>query len=550
VKTLGKTKLQIKNQSAFLTQIASVYQSFLRAAMEYVDNAVDATATLRQADPGFVGRVRIDIDTSDRRVIFEDNCGGMSPATLIGLLGDIGNSKKRGQSFTNGQFGFGVHSFRGFARYARFRSRSGNGPTAEILIDRDLGEDAEIPCNDVSSLRPLSYLGTEVSISGFDGGVFKKGVLFEGIISEIRQHFDDVLRSGIIQIEVSVDGASTVAISHFDYASLPGEAIHEELALPSGGSISADIKVLDKIAEQRPPLLTIKGRRIQEIAELRSFRAFARSAGRSTSIWNNPLVVGGVEVAGALHPTITRDDVKPGEARDEAYGALLALQLKIEDLVRERLDQKRQQAYDDLAKKISDCLAQVLKNYKLRFDSDSGADAGDGKGKQAGGTEPFGGEKPGGGGPGGDGVGGDGNKKGTDGETGPGTGETGGGDSGPGKAENAGAGNGAAVSAAPEIRFSDHPEYDQRVIAFGRILEVNTAHPDFISRRTATAKVGPRLVSYVAQVVAGPCVGFLYAKRGKPLAAANVAEQVTDVAVQLEGMLTETGVVDELLAKA
>ncbi len=554
MKVLGRAKLQIQNQSAFLTQIASVYQSFLRAAMEYVDNAVDAASTIRQNDDAFIGQISINIDTREKSISFQDNCGGMSPETLIRLLSAVGNSQKRGQAWTNGQFGFGIHAFRGFAKTATFQSKTSSGITAQIQIDRDAGESESIPCSDVSDTGPLTYAGTKVTISRFDTGVFKKSGFFEGLIAEIRQHFDDVIRTGIVRITIAVDGGHSEVVTAFDYSALPGETITETLSLSNGSQLRADLKVLDKISESRAPALTINGRRIQQISELRSFRSFAKAAGRGTAVWGNPFLVGSIEVAGALEPTLTRDDVKAGETREEAFASLLELQLRVEEAIRERMEQKRQQAYDSLAKKVSDCLASVLRKYKIQFDFDAGSNSSEGISQKSDGPNPFGGDQPGGGGAGGDGVGGGGHKKGDGGDTGPGNSDTGGGDKGPGKSQKDGDGDGGVGSssgAAPQINFSEFPETDERVIAFGSTLTVNTAHADFASRKVdGSATVGTRLVAYVAQVVAGPCVEFLYAKRGKPLIAANVANQVTDIAVRLESLLTETNILEEMIARS
>lgn len=97
--------------------------------MEYVDNAIDAAEGHRRENSMFVGKVLIDIDLTKKVVSFSDDCGGMSPDQLLALLNSIGESSKKSVPWANGQFGFGVHAFRGFARYATFSSyRRGSSP--------------------------------------------------------------------------------------------------------------------------------------------------------------------------------------------------------------------------------------------------------------------------------------------------------------------------------------------------------------------------------------------------------------------------------------
>ncbi len=120
---IRKTKLRIREQGELLNQIAGTYKDFFRAAMEYVDNAVDAAAMLHQSGLSVVPTLKIHIECTPKRVSFTDNCAGMSPQELCDLLSEVGRSKEKIFLWANGQFGFGVHAFRAFAREASFISR-------------------------------------------------------------------------------------------------------------------------------------------------------------------------------------------------------------------------------------------------------------------------------------------------------------------------------------------------------------------------------------------------------------------------------------------
>ena len=60
---IERTRLRIRDQAELLNQIAGTYKDFFRAAMEYVDNAVDAATSVRQSGGRSVCVLRIHIDT-------------------------------------------------------------------------------------------------------------------------------------------------------------------------------------------------------------------------------------------------------------------------------------------------------------------------------------------------------------------------------------------------------------------------------------------------------------------------------------------------------
>src|SRR3989344_2288216 len=132
MKVVFKTRLKIRDQHELLNQIAGTYKDFFRAAMEYIDNAVDAASMRKEAGDTIKPVLMIEVDNSNKRVSFTDNCGGMSPEELGELLSEIGRSKKKTVSWANGQFGFGVHAFRAFAREASFTSKKKGSQEANI----------------------------------------------------------------------------------------------------------------------------------------------------------------------------------------------------------------------------------------------------------------------------------------------------------------------------------------------------------------------------------------------------------------------------------
>ena len=85
--------------------------------MEYVDNPLDsAEAQLRRqiphGDPQAYSQaltIFVDLDVKNARLSIRDNAEGMTREDLKRIIVNVGESKKRGVSWLNGQFGFGIH---------------------------------------------------------------------------------------------------------------------------------------------------------------------------------------------------------------------------------------------------------------------------------------------------------------------------------------------------------------------------------------------------------------------------------------------------------
>jgi hypothetical protein len=544
---VAKVKLMIRDQSELLNQIAGTYKDFYRAAMEYVDNAIDASVILLQRGELIKPVLKIHIDTVGKKVIFTDNCGGMGPQELCELLSEVGRSKKKAVPWANGQFGFGVHAFRAFAREATFISKKKSNQEAKIKIDRSFDETVEVPCESTDG-KQLDKPGTRVIISRFDPQVFKKSIFMKMLISEVEHHFDDVLRAKLITITVTEDNSKAYECKHFDFNELPGTPLKKNISVCVNADekeITVDLKVLDRVQDNRLPVLTNKQRRIQTITDLRSYKIFVRNAGKTAFIWSNPFVVGSVEINDLCSPNLTRDDIKDSSARDALYEKLLAVQMELQSLVDDIMNRKTQESFKKLGALMSDCLSRIMRSFKLQFEQTAPT----GKpGKyerrmvEEMGDVPFGGEEAGGGGIGPNEVG-SGGQPSLQGRGGIGD-KTFGGGEGPNRK---GIGSGyseeqVVKSSGPRIEFQNHAGED-RVIDLGNSLIVNTQHPDFIQRNTSKSgkiKLDARLLNYVSLVIAPPCVHRLFEKKGMVPNALEAGTNIVDLSTRLEQELIST----------
>jgi len=544
---ITETRLMIRDQSELLNQIAGTYKDFFRAALEYVDNAIDAATILRQHGESIDPILRIEIDTPAKKITFIDNCGGMSPQELCDLLSEVGRSKKKAVPWANGQFGFGVHAFRAFAREATFISRKEGYPEAKIKIDRTFDETTDVPCETTDG-KHLSKHGTQVTISRFDPQVFKKSIFLRILVSEIEHHFDDVLRAELIKIFVSEDNAKAHQCKYFDFSPLPGSQLKKEVSLNIEGvkkKVNVDLKILDRVQENRLPVLTNKQRRIQTIADLKSYKSFLRNAGEASYVWSNPFVVGSIEINDLCSPTLIRDDLKDSPAREALYQQLLLIQAELEKSVNDIMNKKEQESYKKLGNLMSDCLSRILRSFKLKFEqiAPTGKPGKYEKGLyEETGDIPFGGEGPGGGGPGPDGVGSGGHPS-IHGRSGVGEIDFGGGEGLQQKGTGPGASEEQVVSSpGPRIEFQNHAGAD-RVIDLGNSLIINTQHPDFIKRnvsKTGKIKLDARLLNYVSLVIAPPCIHRLFERKGKVPTVLEVGTNIVDLSTRLEQELIST----------
>ncbi|MBU4350702.1 ATP-binding protein [bacterium] len=369
---LGITKLNIADQNAIINQISNTYKDFFRAAMEYIDNSIDI-ATINKInglDRNY--KVHINIDTYNKIISFLDNCGGMSPDELCNLLSNVGLSTKKAVSWANGQFGFGVHAFRAFAKTAQFISKKKNYPACKIIIDRDKTEHDEVYCKKVPD-DTLVEEGTEVIVSNFNKHVFKKNEMKRKLSEEISRHFDDILRGELIDVFILENGSNKIKLLPFDYRNMDGiEFPKKKIKVESRSKtlfLDIDLKILDQPQKNRLPIIKNKGRRIQSIADIPSYKKHLNSIGKNNYIWgNNEFIVGSIEINDFCSPKITRDDLIDNEERNIFYKELVEIQGEIEELFNKKQYLKKQEHLDEISHKITNCLNNVMRNFKLKFE--------------------------------------------------------------------------------------------------------------------------------------------------------------------------------------
>ena len=142
--------LQISSPALLLNHMAERYSSTSRILMEFIDNSLDDAEAFYDTEAGAYSRsvsISVHVSREDRTIRIVDDCRGMAPPTLSRVVMRVGESRKRGASFVNGQFGFGMQAFRAACSSLTVLSRTsapseaGGAPPAEVAyqiqVDRE-----------------------------------------------------------------------------------------------------------------------------------------------------------------------------------------------------------------------------------------------------------------------------------------------------------------------------------------------------------------------------------------------------------------------------
>jgi Histidine kinase-, DNA gyrase B-, and HSP90-like ATPase len=519
--------LQISDPASLLNEVARRYGSSERILMEYIDNALDDSEILyrdnAEAYP-FEVRIEIIIDRHQRYVTIRDNCCGMKRDDLERIVGKVGESKKRGITWVNGRFGFGVHAFRAAAESIRFRTKNKYDDHLELKLRRSQHRDIRRPWARPEPFPTDTETGTEVVVGPFDEEWFDS-VTVATIKHEIESHFERLLARPNLTITVQEWGGEPAFCEPFAYEQIPGKDFRRDLEIEFNFAlhlIEVHLKVAEAEVPGRAARFFSRGRRINEIAEIKSF---IRKSTHRTSVWGHPNLLGYIEVGEIVRPIITRDDFDRGRGRTALYDAILTLEDEIRAAINQINEEQRDSSLNRLEDVLRDVLDDLAREDRLRLRSEPTPGAEQGKAVNGGGAE-------------------DGDEGGADGppnETGGGAGGAGAGadtgpnpeDKGPLNGQNEG---GEQINPDPnenqgaqrkrsgfDIQFGEYlPTLNgqlRRSWLLGGTIFINRAHPDFKDRlsynRQGRARFTDRLGAYLAATVSIHYKDQFYARYGR-----------------------------------
>lgn len=368
--------IKIKVSPRIVSNIARIYQSTSRIFMEYIDNSLDSAEKLfnnNNRQYPYQIQINVKIDPYEKTVTFEDNCTGMDKDNLLRIVQNIGDSNKKNDFTTNGQFGFGIHAYAACSNRMEVSTITLVSDIAyKIKIDRNAyTEDGEIP--DLIEIKKEDILiksGTILKLFDFDDNWWKE-IDPQELKNEIEKHFEQLLTRERLQIKI-IYGKKEEICQPFNYDSFLGTKIEKEISQLEKNKnklfveppIKIYLKITEDIIPNKRPIFVNKGRRIEEVQAIKSFRAKSKYR---TGLWGHNNLTGYIEVAGLLDPTLPRDDFERSADRQRVYEEILKIEDEINDAlqaINKRSENVNMNKLEDL---LSSALSKLARQDYLRF---------------------------------------------------------------------------------------------------------------------------------------------------------------------------------------
>ena len=361
--TPGTIDLVISNPVILLNEIAKRYESNERILMEYVDNALDDAEVLYRQNHNFYPysiEIDLTVDFSSRSVAIRDNCRGMPRDVLERIVRNIGESDKRGLTWVNGRFGFGVHAFRAAAESICFQTKHEFSSHHVLEFNRDQLYGIKEAQRSDEPFPTSSHTGTLVTVSKFDHDWFST-VSIASIKQEIERHFERLLNRPGLRIQVGEVGKTPQVCQAFDYRAVAGLEIQRHLELACQGE-SYPVELYLKVAAEPLPgqnaSFFARGRRVAAVSEIKSFM---RRSHYTTSLWSHPNLAGYLEVGEMVQPILNRDDFVRTKRRQILYDAITDLEPDIRLALQQINRDERQNTLEQLEGTLHSALADALK---------------------------------------------------------------------------------------------------------------------------------------------------------------------------------------------
>jgi hypothetical protein len=263
---------------------------------------------------------------------------------------------------TNGQFGFGIHAYAACADKMEVTTLTLASDVAyKIKVDREAyTEDGEISnLIEIPRSKIPFKSGTVVKLYDFDSDWWKE-ISPKELKDEIKKHFEQLLARDQLEIKIAY-GREEEICQPFNYDSFLGTKIEREIyEIENRGvkktlqsPIKIYLKITDDIIPNKRPIFVNKGRRIEEVQAIKSFRNKSKYR---TGLWGHNNLTGYIEVVGLVSPTLPRDDFERSANRLMIYEEIL----KIEDEVHEVLQEINKRSESANMNKLEDLLSSVL----------------------------------------------------------------------------------------------------------------------------------------------------------------------------------------------
>ena len=362
-----------------IPSIASLYNDTNRIFMEYIDNSIDsAESFFDEENNRYKKKINIELYVDKKMVSITDNCVGITNFTKV--VQTVGNSDKKAQPWTNGQFGYGIYSFLAACNKINIITKLKEDDIGHLISikkkDFDADNQDDVNFDDPFPVKFDGTSGTKIILSEFDKNMYKQ-IKFIEIKNEVEKHFELLLGRKNLSIKL-FDGLTgeVYTCKSFDYDDYDGEVYEDYLSeLTFKGhlrnaayTVIADqpvhiyLKILKGKTLNKPPVFISKGRRIGEIRAINGFKTKYKN-----EIWAHPSITGYIDLSNFLEPTIARNDFRNNNNSKALFSTLLSLEELILDVIKDVNKASEHNHYKSLEKYLNKELSKLAKIDALNF---------------------------------------------------------------------------------------------------------------------------------------------------------------------------------------
>ncbi len=359
-----------------IPSVSSLYQDPARVFLEFIDNALDSAEKLYSvSSQSYLRPIQIQLLILDksfqRSVIISDNCAGIE--RLSHVVESIGNSDKKADFTTNGQFGYGIYSFMALFDQMEITTKTHQTPAKQMIIHRnqfDAKRQEEVVFPDPKTIDCFPYItGTTITLSRCDKDKLRS-FSAEKIHQEIERHFELLLRRKNLSIKVSYQhhrhpGLHWEAVCKaFDYELLEGFKYesHESKWKNKIIPLHCYFLVTPRLNIDKAPIFVVKGRRISTLAETKSF-----DSKRKRDLWSHPNLTGYVDLKDMVQATFSRTDMKQDPHMKIVSKILQGMEEHLESLLNKISEEKKQSQFKALEQELMSALSQFALKEQVKL---------------------------------------------------------------------------------------------------------------------------------------------------------------------------------------
>lgn len=358
-----------------IQSISTLYNDANRVLLEFIDNSIDSAEEYFDSAKNTYSRpIKITLEVKGKTakegsVVIFDNCKGIP--NIEKIVQNIGNSDKKAQPWTNGQFGYGMCSFIACCDQLQVISKAKEKNALEIIINKEhflVDSQEDFIFSDAKEVKNFEYeSGTKITLQKFDKTNWKN-INIDERKGEVEKHFELLLGRINLEIKLISDCVEYVC-KPFDYSIYEGESIDEFVnEFPNIKDIDQPIHFFIKITKgkdlNKRPVFIIKGRRITEVKEIKAFKSNYKS-----DIWNHPNVTGYIDLGDYVEPDISRNGfaAKHKDRANALFDFLVSKEPPILDLIREGNEQSQEKHYQQLEDILSKALSKIARIDSMNF---------------------------------------------------------------------------------------------------------------------------------------------------------------------------------------